>query len=270
MNIIKQFMEENQIHLESISLYKMQSKLEFVVQCNKIISQKLLSELEDECLERNPMLKKVSIVMEYIGEEDPADRVKSYLPSIEYVLSKYCPASSNIESCFLIDCSFIDENQLVINVQDNVVKESLSKKKMDQQIRNLIAMNLGLDIQVRLVGAEKPFDSKKYFEDADRQLERMISTLEKTEPKATKKVDLSEDILKGRKITGDAIPLGELEDGNRNVIVGGEVFATEIRKLNNKKLLQSFVIHDGTGSMMCKAFWDDESDMIRNGSYIKI
>ncbi len=270
MEIIKKFMDESDIQLESINLYKMQSKLEFITKCNKIISQKLLSELEDECLARNPMLKKVSIVMEYIGEEDPIDRVQSYLPSIEYILSKHCPASDNIESCFLIDCSFIDENQLLINVQDNVIKESLIKKKIDQQIRNSIAMNLGLDIVVKLIGGEEIFDCEKYFEDADKQLEKMISTLGKSEPKPSKKVDASDDIIKGRKITAESITIAELEDGNRGIVVEGSIFASDLRKLNNKKVLQSFAIHDGTGSMMCKVFWDSEEDAIKDGSYIKL
>ncbi|MDO5063021.1 MAG: PolC-type DNA polymerase III [Peptostreptococcaceae bacterium] len=271
MKVIKQYLEEHAIEVESIRLYKKEGRLEFVVKSNDIISYETLHELEKQCEERNPILSKVHILTKCIGCCDAKEQIENYLPNIEYILRKFCPVSEKIESCVAIDCKELDdENQkIILNVKNKVVKNSIQSKRINNQIEKSIAMSLGLDVKVVVKDLADEVDQEKFFEDSEKLLAKKVKELSQP-PKITKKTETPDGVIKGRVITADSITIAELGIEENNAVLEGRTFASASRKLNKGSVIQTFAISDGTGSIMCKVFWKDESELIKDGSYLKI
>lgn len=271
MQIIKRYLEENAIELERIKLYKNEAKLEFLIRSDKIINYEILHKLEKECEQRNPILKKVTILTKCTGNSDVKDRIVNYLPNIEYILRKFCPVSEKIESCVSVDCEDLgnEKKEIVLNVNNKVIKNNIESKKLDTQIKRSIAMSLGLDVKVVVKDLANDIDRDRFFEDSEKLLtEKMkeLSQHQKTQPKK----DRPDGVIRGRSIMNDPKMISELGVEENNVVFEGRTFASSSRKLNKGSVIQTFAMNDNTGSIMCKVFWKDESELIKEGSYIKV
>ncbi|MDO4710568.1 MAG: PolC-type DNA polymerase III [Peptostreptococcaceae bacterium] len=271
MQIIKRYLEENAIELERIKLYKNEAKLEFLIRSDKIINYEILHKLEKECEQRNPILKKVTILTKCTGNSDVKDRIVNYLPNIEYILRKFCPVSEKIESCVSVDCEDLgnEKKEIVLNVNNKVIKNNIESKKLDTQIKRSIAMSLGLDVKVVVKDLANDIDRDRFFEDSEKLLtEKMkeLSQPQKTQPKK----DRPDGVIRGRSIMNDPKMISELGVEENNVVFEGRTFASSSRKLNKGSVIQTFAMNDNTGSIMCKVFWKDESELIKEGSYIKV
>lgn len=88
---------------------------------------------------------------------------------------------------------------------------------------------------------------------------------EKSEPPQT-------DLIRGREFNGEVVPLREVQDEERQIIVAGEVFGVEYRKLKSGRQLLTFSMTDKTDSISAKVFLDEgeESLNLKEGKWIKV
>lgn len=88
---------------------------------------------------------------------------------------------------------------------------------------------------------------------------------EKAEPKET-------DLILGKEFNGEAIPLHEVQDEERQIIVAGEVFGIEYRQLKSGRQLLTFNLADKTDSISAKVFLNEgvESLDLKEGKWFKI
>lgn len=273
MEIVKKYLNDNNIEIEEIQLYKSDKRLVFWVKSNSILRYEELHTIEDQCKSRNPQLVKVNILSKYAGDMNISEKLQGYHPNIEYMLNKYCPASNKIQDCISVDYNYVfeEEQSIIINVHDQVIQRNMNHKKLDQQIRNSIGMSLGLDVKVIVKDASAALDKDAFFEKSDELLEQEIKAIESMPKENGKKSKEGEAaILKGKKIKGETVPIAQIGDMAKNVVFEGAMFAEETRKLNNKKTLQSFVLSDGTASIMCKVFWDQEEEPLPQNSYLRV
>lgn len=72
-------------------------------------------------------------------------------------------------------------------------------------------------------------------------------------------------------IRGEATPILNLQEEERNVVICGEVVAFESRLTRTGKTLIMFDLHDGTDTLSCKAFLDEPQDLpIKRGKWLKV
>ncbi|NLJ75546.1 MAG: PolC-type DNA polymerase III [Firmicutes bacterium] len=72
-------------------------------------------------------------------------------------------------------------------------------------------------------------------------------------------------------IKGEPIPIKELLEEERNVIILGEVVAFDSRLTRTGKTLIIFDVYDGTDSISCKLFLDEPEDLgIKKGNWLKV
>lgn len=271
MQTIKQYFKDHAIEIESICLYKNEHRLEFVVRSEQVIRYETLHELEEQCKERNPVLDKVTIRTKCIGACGAKEQIENYLPNIEYILRKFCPASEKIESCVAVEYENLGQEaqEIVLSVNNRVVKKSIQSKKIDHQIKQSIAMSLGLDVKVVVKDIADEIDADKFFQDSEKLMNQRAKEIPK-EKKVIKKDDSGGEVLRGRKISGASRTVAELDPEEKGAIFEGLTFASDSRRTNKNSIIQTFAISDGTGSLMCKIFCKDESEMIKNGSYIRV
>ena len=269
MQELKQYLEEQKIQIESLKLYKSEKRLVFSVLSETILSYEQIHQLEDACQKRNADLKKINIIPRYQGGLSEEKMLEGFLPNIHYILRKNCPAVCKSD-CFEIYIDPVAEQKTVIlNVLDEIILKSLRAKKVDLQIKHAIATTLGLDVRVAVKDSSEVINLENYFEESNKYLAGE-AVKRQDSPKGPKTSKNQENILKGRSISGAIKTIAELGDMEKAVAFEGTIYASDIRKTRNKKILQSFVLNDNTGSIMCKVFWEAEDEILKNGSYIRV
>ena len=72
-------------------------------------------------------------------------------------------------------------------------------------------------------------------------------------------------------IGGQAVPIVDLQEEERGVVICGEVVSFESRLTRTGKTLIMFDLCDGTDSLSCKAFLDEPEDLgIKKGKWLKV
>ena len=72
-------------------------------------------------------------------------------------------------------------------------------------------------------------------------------------------------------IGGQAVPITDLQEEERGVVIEGEVVSFESRLTRTGKTLIMFDLYDGTDSLSCKAFLDQAEDLgIQKGKWFKV
>ncbi|NMB20506.1 MAG: PolC-type DNA polymerase III [Firmicutes bacterium] len=72
-------------------------------------------------------------------------------------------------------------------------------------------------------------------------------------------------------IGGQAVPIADLLEEERGVVIEGEVVSFESRLTRTGKTLIMFDLYDGTDSLSCKAFLDEAEDLgIKKGTWFKV
>ncbi|MCK9524793.1 MAG: PolC-type DNA polymerase III [Limnochordia bacterium] len=72
-------------------------------------------------------------------------------------------------------------------------------------------------------------------------------------------------------ISGQAIPIADLQEEERGVVIKGEVVSFESRLTRTGKTLIMFDLYDGTDSLSCKAFLDEQEDLgIQKGKWFMV
>lgn len=274
MQELKQYLEKKQIQIENLNLYKKDKWLEIFIASDKILAFEEIHRLEDACLARNSEFKKITLVPRYTGTGSEEEVLRSFLPNIQYILGKVCPATSKVD-CVEVYIDHVAENtSLVLNVLDQIILRSIKSKSIDLQIRNAVASVLGLEVAVLIQDSANTVNIDEYFQQSDQFIAaeaskmKLGTNLASNADKTIKKT--SEEIIKGRIISGEVRTIKELGLSEKNAIFEGEIYASDVRKTKNKKIIQSFALHDRTASIMCKVFWESEDEVLKNGTCIRV
>lgn len=117
-----------------------------------------------------------------------------------------------------------------------------------------------------LAGEEEPcFDPEK-------EEQKYVEELLALQPQPSEKKETKPTVLMGREFKGEPIPLREIADEEKQVIVEGEVCETELRSLKSGRQLLSFGITDLTNSLSCKIFYEEGKDpiAINKGDWLRV
>jgi DNA polymerase-3 subunit alpha (Gram-positive type) len=77
--------------------------------------------------------------------------------------------------------------------------------------------------------------------------------------------------LLAKSIRGEPVPIIELQEEERGVVICGEVASFESRLTRTGKTLIMFDLYDGTDTLSCKAFLDEPEDLgIKKGQWLKV
>lgn len=72
-------------------------------------------------------------------------------------------------------------------------------------------------------------------------------------------------------VPGQAVPIIDLQEEERNIVICGEVVSFESRLTRTGKTLIMFDLFDGTDSLSCKAFLDEPEELgIKKGKWLKV
>lgn len=275
MQKIKEYFHKNSISLEKICLYKEEKKLEFTANSKHIVSYRDIRTIEENFVRENPDVSKALIKIKYRGNKDKAQLLQEYIPNIEYMLEAFCPAVKCGKDFIDIRCENEPQTELTLDVRDKMVLNSIKTRKIDSELRNIMAYDLGLDVRVSIKDVSVAEDTLDFMNRNSEILKKeaavISSKAEKVRKTAAPRKQVSdEDVIYGRKISIETVKLTTVRDITPNIAFEGEVFATDKRVLNSGKVIQTFSITDFTNSIQCKLFTDSEEDIVKKGDYIRV
>lgn len=88
---------------------------------------------------------------------------------------------------------------------------------------------------------------------------RQWSQLQEEESKESKESGKTETVLMGRSVAEEPVPLKDVQDEERKVVIQGEVIALEVRELRSGRKLLTFDVTDRTDSITVKV-WEGEGE----------
>lgn len=275
MQNVKDYFQDHDISIENIYLYKEEQKLEFIASSKKVISYRDMRKIEEHFIQKNPQIKKALIKVKYQGNKKKEELLQEYVQNIEYILEAVCPAIKSKTNYVDIVSDYSEGDNVILNIKDKMVYNSVKNKKLDVQIRNAVAFDLGIDINIKIRDLSSAIDSLEFItktsENIQKEIEKIGMEAEKNKKVSAPKKQMTDaDVIHGRKITQELVKLSTIRDIMPNVAFEGEVFQIEKRVLNSGKVIQTFCVTDLTNSMMCKLFTDSEEDIVTKGDYIRI
>ncbi|QNB45728.1 PolC-type DNA polymerase III [Thermanaerosceptrum fracticalcis] len=129
------------------------------------------------------------------------------------------------------------------------------KREIEQILEN--EYNIKADVELVLEENGDTNDEECLWEIEKLYQEKLREAVAQQETSKPKKEQLEENnVIFGKKISGEAVPLKDIVEEEKNIIVKGYVFGLEIRELKTGRLLISFNISDKTDSLSCKIIAD--------------
>lgn len=275
MQKVKEYFRNNNISLENISLYKEEKKLEFTANSDTIVNYRDIRSVEESFVRENPDIKKALIKIKYKGNKDKDQLLQAYIPNIEYMLEAFCPAVKCGKNYIEIKYENNPEAQVTLDVKDKMVFNSIKTKRIDSELKNIMAFDLGVDVRVNINDVSISQDTTDFINKNSEMIKKEADIISQKAEKgrkasAPKKQVSDQDIIHGRKISIETVKLATIRDISPNIAFEGGVFATDKRVLNSGKVIQTFSVTDFTNSMHCKLFTDTEEDIVKKGDYIRV
>ena len=121
-------------------------------------------------------------------------------------------------------------------------------------------------------GASAEDELDAYMEMIARRAREWVELQEGAERSAGETQKGPNEVLLGRRITEDPVPIRELKEEERKVVVEGEVIAVDVREMRSRRKLVTFDITDRTDSISVKHFEEDGSlsGALKVGDWVRV
>ncbi|TDT61571.1 PolC-type DNA polymerase III [Fonticella tunisiensis] len=257
------------------------------------------SEINDECLS---FIKEELASMFYVSGQlnisVQKNRIASYTEEdlrkgeiFKSIIQKAVKGSPSI-SCLLQSSKYeIENNKINIYIENDFLLSLIKKKNVDRLLQNYLKNICNLDI--RVVFERKELEIDKYMsikEEEDKKILSYVLSEASNIDAASKSVNsnqrqsdnsysekkaVASSLLYGRRINGEKVNIGTLNEESGVVVIVGEVFKVDIKETKNGKYIFSFYITDYTSSITVKFFPKPETieeikSRIKEGSYLRV
>ncbi|KNZ71245.1 DNA polymerase III subunit alpha [Thermincola ferriacetica] len=249
----------------------------------EIVETKHLKVLEQLIAREIPQLSKVEFAISFnLPVRDLKSLMQQYWsPMVEEITDRH-----PILNGWLREARWeVDDDLLRIFVGGQVGLEICEQKKIGYTIAANILKKFGLEVKVSL---ELDNDAdplpQDWLEEEEtlkarfREQIKILAFAEKNEKMSgdnEKKPAASGEILFGKAIRGEPIPIKDIQDEEKNVVIVGRVFNLETRELRSGRRLVTFDITDLTDSITVKCFEDEKSgqflgDVLKKNMWVKL
>lgn len=263
--------------LQEASLSRSTGALHIQIKANFIIDANAVREIEHKLKVEVPGVKSVNICMEYedlLGDEK--DIINEFIGNLE-LFCQEVQMSHIIKNGKLS----INENKIEIFVVGSKIVEFLNEN-MSEVLEKALFENFGMERKVifseNVDGMQNVLKNIKRKDDkAD--IPPLIKACTASESKknvknADKKSKREKNVVMGRSIFGQAMPMIEFSEKSGECIVEGEIFTLADKDIGNDKVIATILFSDGTTSICGKMFvkaddWKEAREVLKEGTRIK-
>ncbi|WP_164491632.1 PolC-type DNA polymerase III [Staphylospora marina] len=177
----------------------------------------------------------------------------------------------------------VNQDRIEILFNNPAVLGMARQRELDRHVARFYTRITGRELPVRLL-AENGDDKAlldRFQEVKKREEQELVQQALAEQARASEKSAEAPENDKpvekriGYNIQGEPVPIRDIQDEERSVIVKGKVFKSELKELKSGRLLLTFNLTDFTNSISCKLFARDKEQAavlkeIKNGDWLKV
>jgi DNA polymerase-3 subunit alpha (Gram-positive type) len=170
-------------------------------------------------------------------------------------------------------------NVITLVMLDSIGLELAKKKNIEQFVQTFYRTYFCRDYQIRFAVSESNEEEMarfaKQIEQEQMEVTQEIMTASFAEPETDTVPPADVKLMIGYEIKDPPVPIQDIKDEEKKVVLQGTVFGLESKELKNGSTLFTFNITDFTDSLMLKAFAKTKEDLkmyslLANGKWIKV
>ncbi|WP_289136425.1 PolC-type DNA polymerase III [uncultured Brevibacillus sp.] len=171
----------------------------------------------------------------------------------------------------------VDQNEVKVYLPTEMTVEVAKRKRADNEL--IAAFRKATDCTMRFSfhGEESDEAYKAFVEqraEEERALVEVVMTTAQQDSKGADKAEAITTLMMGYEIKDAPIPIIEIQEEERRVVIQGTVFNVEVKELRSGRHLLTFNITDYTDSLTVKMFSRDKEDVkmleaLKDGMWVK-
>ncbi|GIO06121.1 DNA polymerase III PolC-type [Brevibacillus reuszeri] len=171
----------------------------------------------------------------------------------------------------------VDQNEVKVYLPTEMTVEVAKRKRADNEL--IAAFQKATDCTMRFSfhGEESDEAYKAFVEqraEEERALVEVVMTTAQQDSKGSDKSEAITTLMMGYEIKDAPIPIIEIQEEERRVVIQGTVFNVEVKELRSGRHLLTFNITDYTDSLTVKMFSRDKEDVkmleaLKDGMWVK-
>lgn len=255
--------------VKRVELLKSQAKWVVYVIFPEIVPRQDLDKLAGNLCSLVQGLNSVEVVPSYEEWSGGLDTLyRTYWDTVLAELTQLIPALATAKYK-------VDGSALHIQAVNEVSLQYLQAKGATKQVRRYLRETFGLEAGVHLEIDPGAVRTEEILSQAQEAEQKVLAQIRRQEAKPAKAQPPKTDSIYGRVFSGQAVPLKEIQDEEKSVIVQGQVFDLEFRTLRSGRTLVTFNISDNTDSISVKIFDEEkgglsESGLLKDNMWVKI
>jgi len=222
-------------------------------------------------------LASVDAHFRYIQKPDMAMVVQAYW---DVLLQELEPKINSMAVTLRSAQRQVDRHEVKIYLPTEMAAEVAKRKKVDGELA--AAFQKAVDLTPRFTFlVEESDDAYKAFveqrEEEERALIEVVMTAQQAEKesKDNGRADAVTTLMIGYPIKEDPVPIQQIQDEERRIVVQGMVFGAELKELRSGRHLLTFHVTDYTDSLTVKVFSRDKEDVkmleaVQDGMWVKV
>ncbi|WP_312115333.1 PolC-type DNA polymerase III [Brevibacillus reuszeri] len=171
----------------------------------------------------------------------------------------------------------VDQNEVKVYLPTEMTVEVAKRKRADNEL--IAAFQKATDCTMRFSfhGEESDEAYKAFVEqraEEERALVEVVMTTAQQDNKGSDKAEAITTLMMGYEIKDAPIPIIEIQEEERRIVIQGTVFNVEVKELRSGRHLLTFNITDYTDSLTVKMFSRDKEDVkmleaLKDGMWVK-
>lgn len=259
-NSVKEILLESQII--KVKVNRQKKEWQIYLKCNNFIPANQLRELADQFREKIQGLQRLLLIPAFtVNHLDCESFLENYWPYIIQLVQENMPAAGNWLPEADLD---VQGDSLIIKFPNPMLVEYFKQKKFPREISQLLAYMLGRPIKVELVAADCQQTFSTFEEWEREEIQRKIlgpnTFSHKVDNKPEELTSKAENgVLMGNAINTQPIPIKDIVEEEKSVVVKGRIFDLEIKELRSGRTLVTFNLTDNTNTITVKFFEQEKN-----------
>lgn len=245
--------------VKRVELIKSQTKWVIHVVLSEIIPRRDLDMLASNLCSLVQGISVVEVVPSYEAWDGSLETLHNlYWETVLEDLTKHYPALATAKY-------LVEGEALYIQAANEVSLQYLKAKGTGEFVKRYLLETFGLRADVQLEIDPGAAGTEEIISQAKQVEQQLLAQIRKEESKASKPQPGKTEVIYGRAFSGEPVPLKEVQDEERSIIVHGQVFGLQFRQLKSGRTLVTLNISDNTDSISVKIFDEEKGGLADSG-----
>ncbi|MGE5703733.1 MAG: PolC-type DNA polymerase III, partial [Clostridia bacterium] len=198
----------------------------------------------------------------------------------EYLLASLEAKVNSIAQTVRTAPKTVDNGLVTVMLPTEMSVEMVKKKKLDTELVDIFRKTIDLSPRFQFQVEENNESMKAFLEQRAEEERALVEVVvsaqaERESQQQQEQQQAVTQVVIGYEIKDDAIPIQEIKEEERRIVIQGTVFNSEIRELKSGRHLLTFHLTDYTDSLTVKIFSRDKEDAkileaVKDGMWLKV